>query len=185
MFLGPNPMQLQVHCCVSHMSVVALRRFCYILQVTFCLCSLLLTCLALTYVLTRAKPVYLRDFHVFKPPNECVLTDDHTLPCNRALCRACCSAVPHLTCIPVGTLICRLKISRDLFVELSKKSGVFSEKAMQFQERIMEKSGLGDETYLPPGEAHPCQLRNMRDLTKFVMSETGRQLCLLAAFCGH
>jgi FAE1/Type III polyketide synthase-like protein len=48
----------------------------------------------------------------------------------------------------------RLKISRDLFVELSKKSGVFSEKAMQFQERIMEKSGLGDETYLPPGEAH-------------------------------
>ena len=52
----------------------------------------------------------------------------------------------------------RLKISRDLFVELSKKSGVFSEKAMQFQERIMEKSGLGDETYLPPGEArrwHP------------------------------
>jgi 3-ketoacyl-CoA synthase len=82
--------------------------------VTFCLCSLLLTCLALTYVLTRAKPVYLRDFHVFKPPDE-------------------------------------LKISRDLFVELSKKSGVFSEKAMQFQERIMEKSGLGDETYLPPG----------------------------------
>jgi FAE1/Type III polyketide synthase-like protein len=47
----------------------------------------------------------------------------------------------------------RLKISRDLFVELSKKSGVFSEKAMQFQERIMEKSGLGNETYLPPGEA--------------------------------
>jgi FAE1/Type III polyketide synthase-like protein len=54
----------------------------------------------------------------------------------------------------------RLKISRDLFVELSKKSGVFSEKAMQFQERIMEKSGLGDETYLPPGEAQwRCQTR--------------------------
>ena len=29
---------------------------------------------------------------------------------------------------------------------------VFGEKAMTFQERIMEKSGLGDETYLPPGE---------------------------------
>ena len=49
------------------------------LQVTFCLCSLLLTCLALTYVLTRAKPVYLRDFHVFKPPDECVQADDSTL----------------------------------------------------------------------------------------------------------
>jgi len=29
---------------------------------------------------------------------------------------------------------------------------VFSERAMDFQERIMDKSGLGDETYLPPGE---------------------------------
>ena len=46
---------------------------------TFCLCSLLLTCLALTYVLTRAKPVYLRDFHVFKPPDEYVQADANTL----------------------------------------------------------------------------------------------------------
>lgn len=82
--------------------------------VAFIASSLLLTGLALTYILTRAKPVYLRDFHVFKPPDE-------------------------------------LKISRDLFVELSKASGAFGEKAMNFQERIMEKSGLGDETYLPPG----------------------------------
>lgn len=82
--------------------------------VTFCVCSLVLTCLALAYVLTRAKPVYLLDFCLYKPPDE-------------------------------------LKLTRKLFVDLSRSTGVFGEKAMLFQERIMENSGLGDETYLPPG----------------------------------
>lgn len=40
-------------------------------QITFCICSLLLSCLALTYVLTRAKPVYLLDFALYQPPAEC------------------------------------------------------------------------------------------------------------------
>eukprot|EP00208_Stichococcus_sp_RCC1054_P001072 CAMPEP_0206145068 /NCGR_PEP_ID=MMETSP1473-20131121/26246_1 /ASSEMBLY_ACC=CAM_ASM_001109 /TAXON_ID=1461547 /ORGANISM="Stichococcus sp, Strain RCC1054" /LENGTH=509 /DNA_ID=CAMNT_0053541129 /DNA_START=200 /DNA_END=1729 /DNA_ORIENTATION=- len=82
--------------------------------ITFIICSLVLSSLALTYVLTRAKPVYLLDFCIFKPPEE-------------------------------------LKLTKEMFVRLSRATGVFGEKAMQFQERIMEKSGLGDETYLPPG----------------------------------
>lgn len=45
----------------------------------------------------------------------------------------------------------RLKVTKQLFVDLSRSSGAFGEKAMEFQERIMARSGLGDETYLPPG----------------------------------
>jgi len=44
---------------------------------------------------------------------------------------------------------CRLALQPDVsFWNVQ----VFSERAMDFQERIMDKSGLGDETYLPPGE---------------------------------
>lgn len=68
----------------------------------------------------------------------------------------CIHALPQLRALFYG---CRMKITRDLFVELSKKSGVFSDKAMQFQERIMEKSGLGDETYLPPGDSQATTIR--------------------------
>lgn len=120
------------------------------LQVTFCLCSLLLTCLALTYVLTRAKPVYLRDFHVFKAPDECA----PPRPCRWLLQSSSCAdrTPPSDSSLTQSLTMCRLKITHDMFVELSKKSGVFSDNAMQFQERIMEKSGLGDETYLPPGK---------------------------------
>jgi 3-ketoacyl-CoA synthase len=36
-------------------------------QVTFMTCCLLLTTVALTYVFTRSKPVYLLEYHCFKP----------------------------------------------------------------------------------------------------------------------
>ncbi len=52
--------------------------------------------------------------------------------------------------MPVLT-VRRLKVTKQLFVDLSRSSGAFGEKAMEFQERIMARSGLGDETYLPPG----------------------------------
>ena len=57
-------------CSWSRLSSVFAFCACRTLQVTFCFCSLLLTCLALTYILTRAKPVYLRDYHVYKPPSK-------------------------------------------------------------------------------------------------------------------
>lgn len=40
---------------------------------------------------------------------------------------------------------------QDKFKHLSKISGVFTEQSLDFQEKIMERSGLGDETYLPSG----------------------------------
>ncbi|XP_073290427.1 3-ketoacyl-CoA synthase 15-like [Primulina huaijiensis] len=42
-----------------------------------------------------------------------------------------------------------LKITKDEYIELAKKSGQFNDAAIQFQQRVLENSGLGDETYLP------------------------------------
>ena len=42
---------------------------CMLLQVMFLACCLLLVLVAVTYVLTRKKPVYLVDYHCYKPPN--------------------------------------------------------------------------------------------------------------------
>ncbi|XP_073132075.1 3-ketoacyl-CoA synthase 15-like [Henckelia pumila] len=42
-----------------------------------------------------------------------------------------------------------LKITKDEFIELAKKSGQFNDAAIQFQQRVLKNSGLGDETYLP------------------------------------
>lgn len=43
------------------------------------------------------------------------------------------------------------KASYELFLHHSKACGVFDEKSLDFQQKILERSGLGDETYLPAG----------------------------------
>lgn len=42
-------------------------------QVTFVLTCLVLSFVAAAYVFTRSRPVYLLNFHCFKPPAKCVL----------------------------------------------------------------------------------------------------------------
>ena len=46
-------------------------------------------------------------------------------------------------------------MSQEKFRRLSKDSGVFNDQSLEFQEKIMERSGLGDETYLPNGDDTP------------------------------
>ncbi|GAB4832912.1 3-ketoacyl-CoA synthase 11 [Ancistrocladus abbreviatus] len=41
------------------------------------------------------------------------------------------------------------KCSREYFMEKSKLAGVFSEETLSFQRKILERSGLGESTYLP------------------------------------
>ena len=41
-------------------------------QVTFVFCAVLLVILSITYVLTRAKPVYLLNYAVYRPPDRWV-----------------------------------------------------------------------------------------------------------------
>ncbi|KAL4581272.1 hypothetical protein LXL04_017483 [Taraxacum kok-saghyz] len=43
-----------------------------------------------------------------------------------------------------------LKVTYDVFMERSKLHGGFNESALEFQRKILQRSGLGEETYLPP-----------------------------------
>ncbi|XP_061374850.1 3-ketoacyl-CoA synthase 10-like isoform X2 [Gastrolobium bilobum] len=42
-----------------------------------------------------------------------------------------------------------LKVSREQFIEIARKSGKFDEGSLEFQKRILMCSGIGDETYIP------------------------------------
>ncbi|XP_027339418.1 3-ketoacyl-CoA synthase 15 [Abrus precatorius] len=55
------------------------------------------------------------------------------------------------------------KISKAEFVELAKKSGNFNDAAIEFQARVLKKSGIGDETYMPKGVFRPGQRTSLND----------------------
>lgn len=42
-----------------------------------------------------------------------------------------------------------LKVSKRDFIELARQSGKFDEESLKFQSRILESSGIGDESYVP------------------------------------
>ncbi|KAK9131489.1 hypothetical protein Sjap_011976 [Stephania japonica] len=42
-----------------------------------------------------------------------------------------------------------LKISKEEFIEQARKSGKFDEASLEFQKKILQSSGIGDETYIP------------------------------------
>ncbi|WOL07308.1 3-ketoacyl-CoA synthase 1-like [Canna indica] len=51
------------------------------------------------------------------------------------------------------------KISKEGFVEITQCAGVFTDESIDFQNKIVKRSGLGDETYSPPGvQARPPRL---------------------------
>ena len=43
------------------------------------------------------------------------------------------------------------QVSKAKFIELAKKSGNFNYASIEFKERVLKKSGIGDETYMPKG----------------------------------
>ncbi|KAK7246502.1 hypothetical protein RIF29_41371 [Crotalaria pallida] len=64
------------------------------------------------------------------------------------------------------------KISKAEFIELAKKSGNFSDAAIEFQERVLKKSGIGNETYMPKAVFRPgyrTSLNNGREEVSMVM----------------
>ncbi|KAL4536764.1 hypothetical protein Ndes2437B_g06166 [Nannochloris sp. 'desiccata'] len=44
-----------------------------------------------------------------------------------------------------------LKVTYDWFMNHSRKSGAFNDESLIFQQKVLARSGLGQETYLPPG----------------------------------
>ncbi|XP_058763579.1 3-ketoacyl-CoA synthase 15-like [Vicia villosa] len=55
------------------------------------------------------------------------------------------------------------KISKEEFTELAKTSGNFNESAIKFQEQVLKKSGIGDETYLPKAVFRPGYTSSLKE----------------------
>lgn len=56
-----------------------------------------------------------------------------------------------------------LQISKEEFIELARKSGKFDETTIEFKNRVLKKSGMGDETYMPRIVFKPGHKINLRD----------------------
>ncbi|MCH82478.1 3-ketoacyl-CoA synthase 10-like [Trifolium medium] len=56
-----------------------------------------------------------------------------------------------------------VQVSKAEFIELAKRSGNFNETAIKFQEQVLKKSGIGDETYLPKGVFRPGYTSSLKD----------------------
>ncbi|GKV00404.1 hypothetical protein SLEP1_g13096 [Rubroshorea leprosula] len=55
------------------------------------------------------------------------------------------------------------KISKEEFIELARKSGKFNDAAIEFQQRVLKNSGIGDESYLPRLVFRPDHKVNLKD----------------------
>lgn len=53
--------------------------------------------------------------------------------------------------------------SKEKFIELARKSGNFDDAAIEFQQRVLKNSGIGDETYLPTGIFRAGHRRTLKD----------------------
>ncbi|KAL1532443.1 3-ketoacyl-CoA synthase 11 [Salvia divinorum] len=64
------------------------------------------------------------------------------------------------------------KCTRQIFMERSKLTGTFTDQNLQFQRKILERSGLGEDTYLPEAvlrvPPNPC-MEEARKEAKMVM----------------
>ncbi|WOL02651.1 hypothetical protein Cni_G11370 [Canna indica] len=56
-----------------------------------------------------------------------------------------------------------IKVSKEELLELARKSGKFDEESLRFQSRILESSGIGDETYVPKCIFSPGNCATMKE----------------------
>lgn len=56
-----------------------------------------------------------------------------------------------------------LKVTKEQFIELARKSGKFDEASLEFQKKILESSGIGDETYVPKAIMSPENITTMKE----------------------
>ncbi|KAL7159503.1 hypothetical protein ABFS83_01G031100 [Erythranthe nasuta] len=56
-----------------------------------------------------------------------------------------------------------LKVTKEEFIELARKSGKFDDESLEFQRRILESSGIGNETYVPKSIGSPENTATMKE----------------------
>ncbi|XWS73371.1 hypothetical protein CRYUN_Cryun02cG0122400 [Craigia yunnanensis] len=55
------------------------------------------------------------------------------------------------------------KISKEEFIEFARKSGHLNESAIKFQQRALNNSGIGDESYMPKLVFHPGHKMSLKE----------------------
>ncbi|MED6130650.1 hypothetical protein PIB30_002764 [Stylosanthes scabra] len=71
------------------------------------------------------------------------------------------------------------KVSKAEFIELARKSGNFNDTTIEFKERVLKKSGIGNETYMPKGVFRPnyrTSLNEGREEASMVMVGAVKEL---------
>lgn len=56
-----------------------------------------------------------------------------------------------------------LKVTKDEFIDMARKSSKFDEETLAFKKRILESSGIGDETYVPKSIMSPENTATMKE----------------------
>ncbi|EPS63712.1 hypothetical protein M569_11072 [Genlisea aurea] len=56
-----------------------------------------------------------------------------------------------------------LKVTAEEFIGLARKSGKFDEESLQFQRRLLQTSGIGDETYVPKSIGSSANTATMKE----------------------
>nr|XP_043623498.1 3-ketoacyl-CoA synthase 10 [Erigeron canadensis] len=56
-----------------------------------------------------------------------------------------------------------LKVTKEEFIEMARKSGKFDEASLEFQKKILQSSGIGDETYVPKAIMSPDNITTMKE----------------------
>ncbi|KAL9226953.1 hypothetical protein vseg_002706 [Gypsophila vaccaria] len=56
-----------------------------------------------------------------------------------------------------------LKVSKEEFIHLARKSGNFDEPSLRFQQNVLRSSGIGDKTYLPKAVFRPGFRKCLKD----------------------
>ncbi|VFQ84622.1 unnamed protein product [Cuscuta campestris] len=48
-----------------------------------------------------------------------------------------------------------LKVTKDEFIDIARKTGTFNDESLDYMRRLLENSGIGDETYVPKSIGYP------------------------------
>lgn len=56
-----------------------------------------------------------------------------------------------------------MQVTKAQFIDLAQKSGKFNEDSIKFQKRILDSSGIGDETYIPKSIGSPENNATMKE----------------------
>ncbi|KAL6010570.1 hypothetical protein ACLOJK_001004 [Asimina triloba] len=130
------------------------------------LCAVFLFTAVVSF-LSRPRSVYLVDFACYRPPDE--------LKVMRAGTRGLFLATEEKAHVVSSSVIEASKyrswvealasagVSKEDFINLARKSGKFDEPSLEFQAKVLQSSGIGDETYVPQAIMSSANCATMKE----------------------